>query len=193
LGAGVGNTKEMGMNTATAARQPPQAGLLSLAIMMGVLLGASYSSAQAAETCEPWMAKVVAVEGIVQARRAGETVWQPVSAGEIYCPGDMIRVQEHGRAALALRNEINLRLDQHTTISLPALEQERTSFLDLLIGAAYFFSRVPRSLRVMTPFVNAAVEGTEFFVKVEPDLRRAGIGGESGRQPHARERPIGHR
>ena len=36
-------------------------------------------------------------------------------------------------------------------------------------GAALFFSRDPRRLEVDTPFVSAAVEGTEFFVKVDYD------------------------
>ena len=31
---------------------------------------------------------------------------------------------------------------------------------------AHFISRVPRSLKVNTPFVNAAIEGTEFVVAV---------------------------
>ncbi|MDH5686190.1 MAG: tetratricopeptide repeat protein, partial [Hadesarchaea archaeon] len=39
--------------------------------------------------------------------------------------------------------------------------------LDLLIGAVHFFSRIPRGLKVATPFVNGIVEGTEFLVKVE--------------------------
>ena len=39
--------------------------------------------------------------------------------------------------------------------------------LNLRAGAAYFFSRLPRSLKLITPFANAGVEGTEFFVKVE--------------------------
>jgi tetratricopeptide (TPR) repeat protein len=39
----------------------------------------------------------------------------------------------------------------------------------LRAGAAYFFSRFPRSLKVITPFANAGMEGTEFFVKVEGD------------------------
>jgi tetratricopeptide (TPR) repeat protein len=81
----------------------------------------------------------------------------------------MIRVQEHSRAAVVLRNDINFRLDQNTTVTFIGLERERTSLVDLLLGTAYFFSRIPRSLRVTTPFVNAAVEGTEFFVKVERD------------------------
>ncbi|HEX9595705.1 MAG TPA: tetratricopeptide repeat protein, partial [Anaerolineales bacterium] len=165
------HTKGTDMNPARAARPPGQSGILILAIAMmaSLVAGIPHSDAEAAEPCEPWVAKVVAVEGVVQARRAGDTLWQPVSASQTYCPGDVIWVQERSRAALVLRNDINLRLDQHTTMSLAEPEQQRTSLLDLLSGAAYFFSRVSRSLRVMTPFVNAAVEGTEFFVKVERD------------------------
>jgi tetratricopeptide (TPR) repeat protein len=81
----------------------------------------------------------------------------------------MIRVQEHSRAAIVLRNEAILRLDQNTTITFAGLEKEQTFLLDLLTGAVHFFSRIPRSLKVITPFVNAAVEGTEFLVRVEHD------------------------
>jgi tetratricopeptide (TPR) repeat protein len=165
------HTKGMDMNPAWAARPPGQSGslILAIAMMASLLAGRPHSGAEAAEPCEPWVAKVVAVEGVVQARRAGDALWQAVSASQTYCPGDVIWVQERSRAALVLRNDINLRLDQHTTMSLAEPEQQRTSLLDLLSGAAYFFSRVSRSLRVRTPFVNAAVEGTEFFVKVEHD------------------------
>jgi len=41
--------------------------------------------------------------------------------------------------------------------------------VNMLNGAAYFFSRVRRSLKVFTPFVNAIVEGTEFYARVESD------------------------
>jgi ferric-dicitrate binding protein FerR (iron transport regulator) len=78
----------------------------------------------------------------------------------------MLRVQERSRAALVLSNEVLLRLDQHTTITLAGLEA-RTALLELLTGAVYFFSRIPRSLRVITPFVNAALEGTEGLIRVE--------------------------
>ena len=166
--SGVSPAESMDLKIAKAAVQPIRASLLCLAIMLSLLAWPSVSSAAAA-ICEPWVAKLVSVQGNVQVRRAGETQWQPVRLDETYCAGDMIRVQEHSRAAVVLRNEINLRLDQNTTITLIGLERERTSLLDLLIGAAYFFSRIPRSLKVTTPFVNAAVEGTEFFVRVERD------------------------
>jgi tetratricopeptide (TPR) repeat protein len=158
----------MGLKMAKAALQPFRASFLCLVIMLNFLAWSSVASAAAA-ICEPGVARVVSVQGNVQVRRAGEMQWQPVRLDEAYCAGDMIRVQEHSRAAVVLRNEINLRLDQNTTITFIGLEQERTSLLDLLSGAAYFFSRIPRSLKVMTPFVNAAVEGTEFYAEVERD------------------------
>jgi Tfp pilus assembly protein PilF len=121
------------------------------------------------ETCDEWVAKVVSVQGVVQARRAGETEWLPVNLYDAYCPGDIIRVLELSRAAVVLRNEATLRLDQNTTITFAGPEKEQTLLLKLLSGAAHFLSRTPRTLKVATPFVNGAVEGTEFLVRVEQE------------------------
>jgi tetratricopeptide (TPR) repeat protein len=140
---------------------------LRLAIWLSILVAALCPGAVAADTCQEWAAKVVSVQGSVEAQRAGEAQWQPVRLYDTYCPGDRIRVQEHSRAALVLPNEAILRLDQKTTITFIGLEQGPISVLDLLSGAVHFFSRMPRGLKVTTPFVNAVVEGTEFFVKVE--------------------------
>lgn len=169
LDTGVRPDEGMGIGMAQEATQPIQVYLVSLAVMLCTLLGVLSFSAAAASTCEPWVAKLVSAQGNIQVRRAGETQWQPVRLDETYCAADMLRVQGHSRAAVVLQNEINLRLDQNTTITFIGLEPERLSLLEILIGAAYFFSRIPRSLQVTTPFVNAAVEGTEFFVKVERD------------------------
>jgi tetratricopeptide (TPR) repeat protein/opacity protein-like surface antigen len=82
----------------------------------------------------------------------------------------MIRVQENSRAKIALSNGAhNLRLGQNTTITFLSLKKEQTSLIDLLNGIIHIFSRFPRKLKVETPFVTAAVEGTEFYVKVERD------------------------
>ena len=134
---GVSPAEGMGLRIAKAAVQPIRASFLCLAIMLSLLAWPSVASAAAA-ICEPWVAKLVSVQGNVQVRRAGETQWQPVRLDEIYCAGDMIRVQEHSRAAVVLRNEINLRLDQNTTITFIGLEQERTSLLDLLSRGGLF-------------------------------------------------------
>ncbi|MBW1790458.1 MAG: FecR domain-containing protein [Deltaproteobacteria bacterium] len=99
----------------------------------------------------------------------GETQWQPVKLNDTYCSGDVIRVNDRSRADISLVNQPLLRLDQNTTITLGGLKEERISLVSLLEGAAHFFSRTPRSLEVHTAFVNAGVEGTEFFIKVEED------------------------
>lgn len=136
---------------------------------VGMLLGYPVPNTNSSEGCKKWVAKVVSVQGSVQVRRAGETQWIPVKLGDTYCPGDMIRVRERSRAAVLLPEETILRLDQKTTVIFDGLEKGQTSLLDLLRGAVYFFSRIPRALKLATPFVNGAVEGTEFFVRVGYD------------------------
>jgi tetratricopeptide (TPR) repeat protein len=154
---------------AASARRTCSVGCLRLAIWLSLLVAALCPGTAAAATCEVWIAKVVSVQGSVETQRAGEAQWQPVRLDDTYCPGDRMRVQEHSRVAIVLPNAAILRLDQKTTITFLSLEKGPTSVLDLLSGAVHFFSRVPRSLKVITPFVNAAVEGTEFFVQVEPE------------------------
>jgi Tfp pilus assembly protein PilF/opacity protein-like surface antigen len=81
----------------------------------------------------------------------------------------MIRVREHSRAAVVLCNGATLRLDQNSAITFTSFEKKQTLLIRLLKGAAHFFSRIPRSLKLATPFVNGGVEGTEFYVRVDPD------------------------
>lgn len=140
-----------------------------LILAVSIMANSIYPSGVVAETCKEWIAKVVSVQGSVQARRAGEEQWRTVRLNDIFCPGDMIRVQEQGRAAIALLNESTLRLDQNTTVTFSQLEKGKTSLIDLITGIVHFFSRIPRTLKVATPFVNGTVEGTEFLVKVEKD------------------------
>jgi len=121
----------------------------------------------AATTCDPWVAKMVSVQGYVEVRRAGQTQWQPARLNDNYCPGDRIQVGERSRADIVLANQPVLRLDQHTTITLGGLKEQRTSLIELVRGALYFFSRLPRSLEVQTILVNAGVQGTEGLILAE--------------------------
>ena len=135
-----------------------------------LLAGILYAPpSEAAATCEPWAARVTSVQGTVEARKAGEALWQPVHLDDTYCAGDSIRVAERSRADLALVNQPILRLDQNTTITLGGVKEGGASLVELLKGALYFFSRVPRNLEVLTAFVNAGVEGTEGIIRVEAD------------------------
>ncbi|HEY6072305.1 MAG TPA: FecR domain-containing protein, partial [Anaerolineales bacterium] len=120
-----------------------------------------------AATCEKWAGKVVSAQGVVEVKRAGEAQWQPVRLNEAYCPGDTLRTDKKSRADIALSNHPVLRLDQNSTVTLGGMKDERTSLVDLISGAALFFSRVTRNLEVRTATVNAGVEGTEFFIRAE--------------------------
>jgi tetratricopeptide (TPR) repeat protein len=123
----------------------------------------------AAAPCDPWVAKMVSAQGIVEVRRSGQTQWVPARLNDLYCGGDQVQVGERSRADLTLINQPIVRLNQNTTISLGGVRDERVSLLDLIRGALYFFSRLPRNLEVRTSFVNAGVEGTEGLIVVEPN------------------------
>ncbi len=120
----------------------------------------------AASQCDEWVAHVVSVQGVVEVKTAHENRWLRVEQGQRYCKNDTIHVRENSRAALELADETIIRLDQNTTIVLSG-KTEDASWLDLIRGAVHFITRVPNSLKIKTPYVNAAVEGTEFVIRVE--------------------------
>ena len=142
---------------------------LRLTLGLGVALIASQAGLARAQSCEPQVARAVSVQGTVEARRAQATSWQPVKLNDTFCPGDTIQVKERSRADVALLDQSVLRLNAGATITVEAPKDERTSVVDLVRGAAHFFSRGPRSLDVKTPFTVAGVRGTEFYVSVEQD------------------------
>ena len=134
-----------------------------------LILCSLLSTALPAAECDPWVAQVVSIQGSVESKRAGQGRWTPITLNESFCAGDSLRVDARARAAVVLRNQTVLRLDGGTTITLSQIETAETSWLDLVRGAVYFITRVPRTLKVRTAFVNAAVEGTEFLVRAEPN------------------------
>jgi tetratricopeptide (TPR) repeat protein len=139
----------------------------SLLILIMVAVASPLVESNAfAQSCQPWIAKAVSVEGSIQAKKAGETEWRPVKMWDEFCPGDMVRLLEESRAAIVLVNGVILRLDQNTTITFRGTEKE-VSLIEILKGVVNSFSRWPRSLEIFTPFVNGTVEGTEFLVKVD--------------------------
>ena len=140
-------------------------GLLTFIIIIVLLSPCAYPQ----ERCKQWTGKVVSIQGTVQVRMSGETQWQSAKLNNTYCPGDTIRVLDKSRADVALINQPVLRLDQNTTLTLRGLKEEKTSIVELIKGAAHFFSRAPKNLEVNTAFVNAGIEGTEFFIRVDDD------------------------
>jgi len=136
------------------------------AVLGLVLLGLVHPSpARADRGCDNWVARLVSAQGRVEQQRAGNADWSPSRRDTTFCPGDALRTGADSRAALLLPNETLVRLDQLTTLILPEAEAQETGLLvELLRGIGYFFSRTTKNIRIKAPFVNAAIEGTEFLV-----------------------------
>jgi tetratricopeptide (TPR) repeat protein len=138
------------------------------AALIFVFLFTYTSEGMAAVPCDPPVGEAVSVQGLVEFNRAGQLTWQTMTQGEPFCAGDSIRTASRSRAAILLTNQTLIRLDEDTSVTFTEIEPAEPSWLDLLKGGIHFLSRTRRSLKVKTPFVNAAIEGTEFVVRVTP-------------------------
>ena len=128
------------------------------------------TAAHAEPRCAENVATVVSAQGNVDLRGKDTEAWQPVKADTEICAGDSVTVRRFSRAVLRLEQEqTNIQLGEGTTLTLPGTKEQEFSVVELLKGITHFISRVPHALKIKTPFVNAAVEGTEFIVKVGDD------------------------
>ncbi len=124
--------------------------------------------AQTTDRCPSPVAEIVSAQGSIEVTPPTTNVSNPVSLNTLLCPGDSIRVGQRSRAAiLVFDTGAIVRIDQLTTLQIIDPSPPGRSILDVLIGVIHFFSRLPQSLEVRTPFVSAGVEGTEFLVRVE--------------------------
>ncbi|HSD29706.1 MAG TPA: FecR domain-containing protein, partial [Vicinamibacteria bacterium] len=147
-------------------RRRPASGLGLVVLILTVVLSAVSLPAQSPD-CPDWIARTVSAQGRVEMRRAGQSQWLPVKLERAHCPGDAVRLGPLSRAAIVLRDGAVLRLDQNTTITFTPQAERAATWVELLTGAVHFWSRMPRTLRITTPFVNGSVEGTEFLVEVD--------------------------
>jgi tetratricopeptide (TPR) repeat protein len=144
-----------------------RAGAACLFAWAGIVMAHLFSPAVCSGNCEEWIAKVVSVQGDVEVRKSDEPQWHTAKLNDFLCSGDIIRVNEKSRAEIVLSNDSTLRLDQGSAVTFLKREKEKPLLMDFLKGAAQFFSRVPRSIDIITPWMNAMIRGTEFFVRVE--------------------------
>jgi tetratricopeptide (TPR) repeat protein len=130
----------------------------------------------AAPKCPDWVGIVVSAQGSVEVRRSTSLVWGAVALDDRLCGGDAVRVGDRARAAILLRTDAVLRLDENTTATfLEPRGRDPASWVEIVTGFAHFLSRIPRGLRIFTPFVNGTVEGTEFWVEVGTDRTRLAV------------------
>jgi len=131
-------------------------------------------TATASERCEDVVARTISVQGPFEVRHAGQGNWQAARLNDRFCTGDAVRTGQDSRVAIMLLPETVVRLDQLSSMVFTQPDTKASpSWLELLKGAAHFISRDPRALQIITPFANAAIEGTEFLVQV--DNQRTGV------------------
>ncbi len=135
----------------------------------------------AQDACLPILGRVVSIQGQLEIKRAGKGEWTPLKRlNTAVCAGDILHTGRGSRAGVLLAPETMVRLDQHSTflIRKAGAETEFELYLEERVprdvvgnvcGAAHVITRVPRNLRVKTPYVNASVEGTEFQVALACD------------------------
>ncbi|MBX9629716.1 MAG: FecR domain-containing protein [Burkholderiales bacterium] len=148
-----------------------------IVVLLMIVPGAPAAAAEGdVPGCKPVIGRVVSRQGTVEIRRTGDSVWHRVERLDTQvCDGDAIRTGPRSRAALWLQPENLIRLDQRTAVTIAGSEAEtKVEFFasgqvsaDPDCGAAYFISRFPRNFGVNTPFLSAAIKGTEFLVAAQ--------------------------
>lgn len=143
-------------------------------VCLSVVFLAGADESYAGGACEPAVAEIISIQGIIELRRASSTTWQAMTLHTAICPGDSVRARTHSRAAFLLSNASVLRLDQKTsmTFSKPESQEKASSLMELFSGAIHIITRTPKPFKVRTPFINAGVDGTEFFVGVDETSTR---------------------
>ena len=143
---------------------------IAFVVLLATLGMFANESLASSTTCKFEMARIVSVQGTIEIRRAQDATWELAGMDSMICAGDTVRARSRSRAALRLRNESMLRLDQKTSVSFPDKPEEKSAWImDLLEGAIHVITRTPKPFRIKTPFVNASVEGTEFSIEVRAD------------------------
>ncbi len=120
-----------------------------------------------APSCKSAVAEIISAQGGVDVQSYRADSWRTLHDNDQICPGDTLRTDRRSRATIRLRSQSVITLDQNTTMSFSAPNEDASSwFLRIIDGVSFFRSRKTQRLNVHTPFINAIHEGTEFMVAV---------------------------
>ncbi|AUM11818.1 FecR domain-containing protein [Ketobacter alkanivorans] len=141
-----------------------------------VVLWLSFLFQSVAYACDDWAAMVVSVNGHVQLKHADVLKVDGVVSenknlkpDDVVCPGQQLHVGANSRAAIYLRNNSFVRLDENTILSFPAAytAESQGFWIEVKQGVSHFISRLTQRFEVRTTYTNAAVDGTEFLVAAD--------------------------
>lgn len=131
-----------------------------------VFLGAGVVSAADGKR----LAKVAAVQNVVEFRRAGSAAWAGATLDQALFANDRLRTGAGSRAAVLYADDTLHRLAEKSEVEVVPPAGDSPGLLKVLTGKHYFASRKPTDFRrVETATVTAAIKGTEFAVDVADD------------------------
>ena len=127
-------------------------------VLACLLTGAS------AQACGLWLARLASAAGSVEVQMPASAPWRAATPGEAFCDDVSLRVGDGGSAALELANDTLLRLSAQSAVSIRQHPNTPTPTVQLLRGRGHFLSRTRQRFDVSTPYLNAAIDGTEFLL-----------------------------
>lgn len=117
--------------------------------------------------CDKPIAVIVALNGhadVLRLENRAANAWARATHGMPLCAGDSVTVRAQSRALIRLHQQITTRVDELTTLTVADVAEDRSTEMNLQEGLIHVLSRFRGRLRVISPFVNAHVDGTEFTV-----------------------------
>ena len=121
------------------------------------------------QACEPWLARLASVHGLVEVQPATQARWRPGTVGEAFCEDVSVRVGDGASAALELANDTVLRLAGLSAASIRQTPNAPTPTAHVERGRGHFLSRTRQRFDASTPYLNAAIDGTEFLLVAAPE------------------------
>lgn len=145
---------------------------ISLVVVAFICWGWGIAHAQDAE--------VVMAVGRVEMRETDNADWQPLKEGQKLRAGSTVRTGELSQAALVLKGQTQIRVNQLSTLRLKTVESELETSVDLLRGRIWGQVKrllrsvtaavdKPRAVSVSTATATIGIRGTDWDVEVGPD------------------------
>ena len=115
--------------------------------------------------CEAWVARLASTRGVVEAQVDADGPWRTARAGDRFCSDVSVRVGAASSAVLELANQTVVRLSEQSAVSFRRGPDAAVSAVQVQQGRGHFLSRTPQRFNAATPYLNAAIDGTEFLLE----------------------------